>query len=564
MVSKISKKQVKVKVPRAKAEIVHPPAPGDAVRAGDLNVGGKTGALINSGYSEAGASAVKRSMRGMPSVSISAKEDIHDNLRTLRGRSRNLYMSAPLATSAINLNRTNVVGTGLKLKSTIDRDVLGMTQEQAADWQKKAEAEFRLWSENKEMCDALGMNDFYRLQGLVLISSLLSGDVFVLIKREKETDLLPYSLRLHVIEADRVRTPCKDASFVSSMTTGKAENGNPIYDGVEVNGSGKVVAYHVANNYPFQFTNMDNKFVRIPAKGEQTRLPNILHVITPERPEQYRGVPYLAHVIEPLLQINRYTEAEIQAAIVQSFFTAFVTTKEDPTQYGFNEAMEEGAVPDIRSGENEYQMGPGTINIMAPGEEITFSNPTHPQTGFDTFVKAMAQQVGAALEIPQTVLMKAFVSNYTAARGELMEAWKAFKTRREWLADDFCRPVYELVITEAVARGRLSAPGFFTDPLVRKAYLKSEWIGPSQGQLDPKKEVEAAILNVQNGFSNRETEAIKLSGSEYASNVDRLAEENRRLAAALEPLNRMEQAVFPNEPEEGDEDGQTEGDEGQQ
>ena len=29
-----------------------------------------------------------------------------------------------------------------------------------------------------------------------------------------------------------------------------------------------------------------------------------------ERPDQYRGVPYLAQVIEPLLQLRRYTESE--------------------------------------------------------------------------------------------------------------------------------------------------------------------------------------------------------------------------------------------------------------
>ena len=104
--------------------------------------------------------------------------------------------------------------------------------------------------------------------------------------------------------------------------------------------------------------------------------------------------------------------------------------------------------------------------------------------------------------------------------------------RREWLTKDFCRPVYEIWLTEAVARGRISAPGFLTDPLIRQAYLGSEWIGPSQGQLDPTKEVSAAVTAIENGLSTREAEAIKLNGSEYASNVDKLALENERLWAA--------------------------------
>ena len=104
--------------------------------------------------------------------------------------------------------------------------------------------------------------------------------------------------------------------------------------------------------------------------------------------------------------------------------------------------------------------------------------------------------------------------------------------RREWLTNDLCRPAYEIWMTEAVARGRISAPGFLTDPLIRQAYLQSEWIGPSQGQLDPTKEVTAAVTAINEGLSTREAEAIRLNGSEYTANVDKLAAENDKLKAA--------------------------------
>ena len=48
-----------------------------------------------------------------------------------------LYMSAPVATSAINTNRTKIVGTGLTLKATVDRNVLGLSPEKAKEWQSK-------------------------------------------------------------------------------------------------------------------------------------------------------------------------------------------------------------------------------------------------------------------------------------------------------------------------------------------------------------------------------------------------------------------------------------------
>ena len=169
---------------------------------------------------------------------------------------------------------------------------------------------------------------------------------------------------------------------------------------------------------------------------------------------------------------------------------------------------------------------------MEPGEDVVFGSPTHPQTGFDIFIRALCEQVGAALEIPADLLLMSFNSSYSASRAALLEAWKAFRMRREWLTKDFCRPVYEIWLTEAVARGRISAPGFLTDPIIRQAYLRSEWIGPSQGQLDPTKEVAAAVAAIENGLSTREAEAIKLNGSEYAANVDKLLLENERLRRA--------------------------------
>ena len=282
--------------------------------------------------------------------------------------------------------------------------------------------------------------------------------------------------------------------LLSNMTTGKAPNRNLIYDGVEVDANGAIVAYWVANTYPYEFSGAETKFTRVEAYGEKTGLPNILHIMDSERPEQYRGVPYLAQVIEPLLQMRRYTEAEITAAIVQGFFTAFITTQGDTSTLPTNKVGGEG-YEKVTSDPNEYELGAGTVNVMEPGEDVTFSSPTHPSTGFEVFMRALCEQVGAALEMPADLLLMSFNSSYSASRAALLEAWKGFRMRREWLSDDFCRPVYELWLTEAVARGRISAPGFLTDPIIRQAYLKSEWIGPSQGQLDPTKEVAAAVTD---------------------------------------------------------------------
>ena len=60
-----------------------------------------------------------------------------------------------------------------------------------------------------------------------------------------------------------------------------------------------------------------------------------------------------------------------------------------------------------------------------------------------------------------------------------------FRMYRTWLTNDFCQPVYEEWFAEAVAKGRIPRPAFFSDPLIRKAYTGAEWNGPGAGPFEP-------------------------------------------------------------------------------
>lgn len=488
--------------------------------------------VFNKGYGDAGASQKKRALKGFKAQSGSPQEDIDFNNYTLRQRARMLYMAAPLATSAIKTNRTNVIGQGLVLSAKIDRETLGMTAEQATAWQRKAEKEFAVWAEDRMACDSLGLNDFYELQQVAFNAWILSGDVFCLFKNGDENSPNPYKTRLQIIEADRVMTPvAMNVVGFGRLTEGtNKETGNDIHDGVEVDKTGRVVAYHIRNTYPFEVTKKQTIYERIEAIGKSTGMPNILHIMDAERPDQYRGVSYLAPVIEPLLQIRRYTETEITAALIESCFAGFIKTEARPDDVPLNET---GTVePEEPSDPNEFNYGPGEVNVLKPGEDITFNNPTRPANGFKDFTRALAEQVGAALEIPADLLLKAFDSSYSASRGALLEAWKGFRMRRAWFIKDFCKPVYENWLAEAVALGRISAPGFFIDPAIRKAYSGSEWTGPSQGQLNPVQEIQAEILAVEHGFSTHEQSTARLNGGNWNNNIETLANETRKLAAA--------------------------------
>lgn len=490
--------------------------------------------VLMSGYGDAGASYKRRALKGFTARSSSPKEDIDFNNQTLRQRSRMLAMSTPIAKSAINTSRTNVIGLGLKLKSAINHDILGMTAEQAVEWQRRVEAEFDLWANDKRACDATGMNDFYALQQLAYSSWLASGDVFAIIKRKKPTLFYPYSLRIHLVEADRIRTP----GMAGWGTFGRAKNGNRIFDGVEVDDDGAAVAYYVSNQHPYEIGDSAEKTVRVEAYGAKTGLPNIIQVMESERPDQYRGVSFLAPVIEPLLQLRRYTDTELTAANIEASFAAFVKTNASTDSMPFSEVGAGNMYgvpinePQISTSKNEYELSPGAINIMQPGEDVVFADPKRPSGGFSAFVNAVSTQVGAALEIPADLLLKAFNSSYSAARAALMEAWKSFKMRRQWFVNDFCKPIYKVWLSEAIALGRISAPGFFTNALIRNAYLGSEWVGPAQGMLDPTKEIKAEVEAIKHGFSTHEASAVRINGSQWQDNIKQLEVEYKQMREA--------------------------------
>lgn len=484
------------------------------------------------GYGDAGASLTKTVYKGETSSSGSAHEDIEFNLYKMRERSRTLFQSSSNAAAILLTYRTNVIGSGLRLQARVDKDVLGWSPEKAREWEKQVEREFALWAESAENCDSTGMETLYEMMQSAFISYLMSGDAFIIREEGKENLKNPYRLRLHLLEGDRCSSP--GMVGISGVTTIRGENGNLIYNGVEVNGSGRVIAYHFSPHHPFEMapgTELTGDWKRIPVRTRRLGTRNVLHLMVRERPEQYRGVPLLAKCIEELKQLERFTQAELTAAVVQSMHTYFITTESPSWAFPFAQTMEDAP----EQTESEYSIGPGTINVLKPGEKVEPAMPTRPSGSYEPYIKANLSQITAGCELPMEVVLKQHNSSYTAARANNLEAWKAFKMQRAWFVEDFCRPVYEMFLTEAIINERIDAPGFFDDPLIRKAYLGSEWIGPSMGMLNPKDELEASALAIQMGISTSEAETMAANGGDWYGNMSDIRRE-REVANEL-PLD---------------------------
>jgi len=413
-------------------------------------------------------------------------------------------MGVPIATGAIKTMRTNVVGSGLVLKSQIDYEYLGLTEEQAQQLESDIEREFSLWAES-EACDIERIDNFYEIQQLAFLNWLLSGDVIVLLPTTQRVNM-PYDLRIQLIEADRLCNP-------QSATLNPA-----IIGGVETNSAGEVIAYHIKNTHPLSYKltlKVAGEWKRIKAFGNKTGRKNVLHIMNRERIGQRRGVPYLAPVIESLKQLGRYSEAELVAAVVSGMFAVFIQKGENS---GDGAAMGEVIPTDEQvdaADPSSIEIGNGSIIDLEEGETANAVSPGRPNANFEQFFLAICKQIGTALEQPYEVLVKHFGASYSASRGALLELWKSVKMYRSWLAADFCQPIFEEWLAEAVAKGRITAPGFFADAAIRKAYCGAEWNGPAQSSLDPIKEVAAAKMRVTEGFSTRDKEAQELTGGDF-------------------------------------------------
>ena len=76
-------------------------------------------------------------------------------------------------------------------------------------------------------------------------------------------------------------------------------------------------------------------------------------------------------------------------------------------------------------------------------------------------------------------------------------------------------------------------PGFFQDPLVRRAYCQALWHGPNLGELDELKAVNAAEKRLKIGISTHERETRHLLGQSWDQiNSRRVIEERRKFKPA--------------------------------
>lgn len=475
----------------------------------------------------------------------SADAALLPDLATLRDRNLDLVRNHPIARGALSGTVTKVVGSGLKLKARIDRKRLGIDDATADAWEHAAEQLWREWATAVEADSTRSQPFFGGLDDLAFRAVLGEGDCLVL-RRWLPRPGRRFGLAVQLVEGARIANP-----------PGRRDD-DGMRGGVEIDGEGAPVAYWVRNRHPGGLGRADQSSTRVAAWGTDSGERQALHLFHRLYIGQHRGEPFLAAVIEPLKQLGRYTDSELMAAVVSSCFAIESTSPNNPAGSPLRSAAPAGSAG--KKEEIHFDEGGLVIDLM-PDEKVAAFAPGRPNAQFDPFFLAIVRQIGIALELPYEVLLKHFTASYSAARAALLDAWHFYRARRAWLAQSLHQPVYEWVLAEAIARGWLRAPGFFDRPELRLAWTGARWIGPAPGQIDPKKEVDAAQARMDAGLSTLDDETAELTGGDWEVNHPQQVKERRRreadglltVAAPAAADDDDEPGPDPDRPEEEDE-----------
>lgn len=475
-------------------------------------------------YSKQGASKSVIAFKGWTTELGSPKTDIEDNIELLRERSRDLFHAGSLGAAIPKTIKTNVIGSGLIPKPQIDYEFLGITEEQAKSMQSKIVREWKIFTKE---CDLLGRDNFEEMQQTALLSQLINGDIGVNIqyyKRPRDR----YGTKILLVEADRITTPDSESANLNFRS------------GVELDNRGQIIAYHVLESHPVDKTTSHKKMSAYGSNG----LMNFWLLLDLERPGQFRGVPAIAQAMEKIKQLDRYMNAEIMSAVIGGMFTAVIESEKDEDIFEKEEIDEEETentdpnTPTVPKEQPkvetpELKLGYGAVLQLAPGQKLSTANPNKQNTGFEAFVKAILQFIGASVELPSELLLKNYDASYSASRGAVLEAEKYFKTVRNKFRRNFCDPVYENFMEEVVANGyieEIDVTKYRTDRLYREAILEVLWIGPKEGQLNPLAEMKALELAESKAWVTNSFIASTYFGTDYENNLRELANERQKLA----------------------------------
>lgn len=419
-----------------------------------------------------------RTVADWVSLSTSADSELYTSLRTLRNRSRQLVRDNEYAGNAIDrIIPNNVVGQGIRFQAQVMMrrgnkldEKINTAIEQA--WTRWTRAEY---------CHTAGRLSFQDIERMIMRSVPESGEILVrMIKRSFGGSAVPFSLE--IIESDQL----------VDNWSGRTQDGREIRLGVEVDEWQRPVAYWLYPRHPGDFaiasTAPSNTWQRVPAE-------EVIHIGLFDRPMQTRCVPWMHSGMVKLRHMGGYEEAEIVRARASASIMGFIESPEIDSPTIPDDAMN---ADDVVDGEKVFDMSPGIVKELAPGEKFNGFAPTTPSAAIEPFMRFMIRSFAASTGISyESVSGDYSQSNYSSTRLAKTEERDNWRILQAWLIRVFHQRVYEAWLEMAVLSNTLNLPAFETVPEI---YQAVRWSPRGWDWIDPVKEVAAYKAAVRGGF----------------------------------------------------------------
>ncbi len=434
--------------------------------------------------------------------------------QTVNARARYLVRNNGYAAAAVESFAGNAVGVGIKPSSLV-KDATVKEAVQAA------------WLRWTDESDAEGLTDFYGQMRRAARELFIAGEVFLRFRPRRLSDGLSVPLQLQMLPSEQL-----------SMTLSQpASNGNVIRQGIEFNAIGQRVAYWFWRNHPGDFTDRSGSGGGVPVRVPASE---VLHILDPVEGGQTRGLSKLATSIVKLWLLDLYDDAELDRKKVAALFAGFIRRPDNESAM-----MGEGA-PDA-AGTTVAGLQPGTMQVLLPGEDVTFSSPADVGGSYEAFQFRTLLAVCAGLGIPyQNVVGDMTKVNYSSSRTALLEFRRRVEAiQHSVLVFQLCRPVWERWITTAVLAGTLDLPGFAQNPA---PYFAVRWIPPHWDWIDPLKDIKAEQQAVAAGFKARSdvVEAMGYDPEEVDARIAADRERERKYGLSFSLGAPAARAVFDN------------------
>ncbi len=423
------------------------------------------------------AAAMTRRTTGWSPATSDINTLVFRNADTLRSRSREMVRRNPWAMNALDAFVGNCIGTGIKPQPLHDD----------ASVRERIQ---KLWLRWTDEADSAGLTDFYGIQALACRSVMEAGECLIRLRPRLPKDGLSVPLQLQLLEAEHLPT----------SESRRLENGNYIRAGIEFNGIGRRVAYHIYREHPGDSSNpmASTELVRVPAES-------VLHLFRPLRPGQLRGQPWLTQVLIKLYELDQYDDAELVRKKTAAMFAGFVT-KNSPQDSLLGEVN-----PDA-NGAALAGLEPGTLQVLLPGEDVKFSAPADVGASYETFMRVQLRSIAAGMGITYEQLTGDLTGvNYSSIRAGLLEFRRRCEQfQHQVIVFQMCRPIWRAWINAAVLAGALPAG---------EGNYDVKWIPPGFAWVDPLKDIKAQIMAVRAGFKSR-AEVVSEQGYD-ADAIDR-------------------------------------------